>query len=152
MKKLLLVTTGLILSVALYSQDVWQTKICYVYKGEVVEKQGEYRLASGTYHVEIDGVMTNIDSLQFKSREYALNTQWYINNDVIVVDNAKYQKYGLPRVLNSGDVKMFSTYKNVPMFREKPLPGYPEEKGTPTIIYVPVKANCEFQPYAKVQD
>jgi len=73
----------------------------------------------------------------------AQSATWFINNEPVTFNNHRYVKYGLPRVLNVGDVNNVGTYQGVAVFAEPSAPA-----GAPAqVIYVPVGSRCEFQPY-----
>ena len=72
----------------------------------------------------------------------AQSATWFINNEPITFNGHRYVKYGLPRVLNVGDVNNIGTYQGVAVFAE------PSANATSAeVIYVPVGSRCEFQPY-----
>ena len=72
----------------------------------------------------------------------AQSATWFINNEPITFNGHRYVKYGLPRVLNVGDVNNIGTYQGVPVFAEPSANAQNAE-----VIYVPVGSRCEFQPY-----
>jgi hypothetical protein len=72
---------------------------------------------------------------------YAAGATWYINNEPITVNGRRYVRYGLPRVLGVNEVTRSADYMGVPVFAEAGA------RGTPEVLYVPVRPGCEFQPY-----
>ncbi|HVV83742.1 MAG TPA: hypothetical protein VHE35_11790 [Kofleriaceae bacterium] len=66
---------------------------------------------------------------------------WYIDAQPLTLYGARYEKYGLPRVLGAGDVKRGAVTDGIAVFV---VPGTPSP---PDVVYVPVHAGCEFQPY-----
>lgn len=66
---------------------------------------------------------------------------WFARDSTITVDGRSYRKHGLPRVVGLHEITPYATYRGVPVFRERGL------EGTPEILYVPVHASCEVQPY-----
>lgn len=76
---------------------------------------------------------------------YAAGSSWFINNDAVTFMGKRYVKYGLPRVLSTGDVRSGGEYQGVGVFMET------SATGTPDVIYVPTRPGCEFQPYQQEQ-
>jgi hypothetical protein len=72
---------------------------------------------------------------------YAAGATWFINNEPVMVMGRRYVKYGLPRVLGVNEVTRVGEYQGVSVFAETGA------TGTPEVLYVPVRAGCEFQPY-----
>jgi hypothetical protein len=72
---------------------------------------------------------------------YAAGASWFINNEPVMVMGRRYVKYGLPRVLGVNEVTRVGEYQGVSVFAETGA------TGTPEVLYVPVRAGCEFQPY-----
>lgn len=72
---------------------------------------------------------------------YALNAQWYRNNETIVFRSRRYVKYGLPRFLGTTDVTAVGSVGPVTVFAESP------DRPVLEVIYIPVQPGCEFQPY-----
>lgn len=132
--------------------DVYKIKICLIYKGELKTVEGEYSTGNGRYSVILEGKKVYTDSMHIKNPDYAATAKWYINNETIEVNKVKYQKYGLPRVLSSEEIVKYTEYKAVGIYREAGYPGTPAPTGIPDVIYVPIKAQCEFQPYAKLNN
>ena len=66
---------------------------------------------------------------------------WFINGDPITVGGKRYVKYGLPRVLQTGDVELLAPYKGAFVYAER---GNPQRE----VLYLLTDlAGCEFQPY-----
>ena len=66
---------------------------------------------------------------------------WFINSDPIKVGGKRYVKYGLPRVLQVGDVELLAPYKGGFVYAER---GNPQRE----VLYLLTDlAGCEFQPY-----
>lgn len=80
------------------------------------------------------------------SPPYAAGTDWYLHDERITVGGRRYFKFGLPRVLGTNEVVTSGAYEGVPVFAERGV------RGTPDIVYVPVRPGCEFQPYEVVAD
>ena len=150
MKKIITALAGLLAIVTVQAQgEVYKSEICLIYKGTLQTLEGEYSTATGKYSVVIDGKQIHIDSLHQKGTDYAAAATWYINNETIEINKTKYKKFGLPRVLSAAEITKFTEYKGVGIYRESGMPGAKPAPGDPEVIYVPVKAQCEFQPYVK---
>ena len=72
----------------------------------------------------------------------AATQPWFVNNQPIQFNGRRYVKYGVPRVLNVGDVNNVGTYQGVAVFAEPSA-----NAQMPEVIYLPVSGRCEFQPY-----
>jgi len=72
---------------------------------------------------------------------YVAGSTWYVNNEPIMFNGKRYVKFGLPRVIGTTDVMSTGTYQGTSVFVETGT------TGTPTVIYLPVRPGCEFQPY-----
>jgi hypothetical protein len=71
----------------------------------------------------------------------ARSLPWYISGETATVAGKKYAKYGLPRVLQKGDVEKPVVYKGGHFFSET---GATQRE----VLYLLTDlANCEFQPY-----
>lgn len=74
---------------------------------------------------------------------YAAGEAWFAQDSVITVEGRSYRKHGLPRILGEGEISPYATYRGVPVFQERGLAGQPD------VLYVPVRASCEVQPYTE---
>ena len=72
---------------------------------------------------------------------YAASQPWYIDNEPIDVRGREYVKYGLPRVLGVTEISFYEEAGGAAAFVEAGA------SGTPEILYVAVRPDCEFQPY-----
>ncbi len=72
---------------------------------------------------------------------YVAGSTWFVNNDPIMYNGRRYVKFGLPRVIGVNDVMNSGAYQGTNVFVEIGT------TGTPTVIYLPVRPGCEFQPY-----
>lgn len=72
---------------------------------------------------------------------YAANETWYINNDSISLNNRQYVRYGTTRILTPGTVTAAGTVNGIGVFAETGA------TSPYSVIYVPVRIGCEFQPY-----
>jgi hypothetical protein len=81
--------------------------------------------------------------LTFAQRpRFAAGEPWFVRDSSITDEGRRYRKYGLPRIVGLHEVDLHATYRGVPVLREIGV------EGTPEILYVPVRASCEVQPYA----
>ena len=74
---------------------------------------------------------------------------FYVNNQAVALNGAKFQRYGLPRVLSAGelDPRPWATFEGMPFYHERD-PMFSEIN----VVYLLTQAvGCEFQPYAKVR-
>ncbi len=71
---------------------------------------------------------------------HAGGARWYTNNEPITVHGARFVKYGLPRVVAAGLLEAVGEYDGVPVYVETGA-AFSE------VLYVPVGARCEVQPY-----
>ena len=101
-----------------------------------VVQNGALSTVTGTYNPST-GDTTGLPTMEANAQ----SATWFINNEPITFNGHRYVKYGLPRVLNVGDVNNIGTFEGVPVFAE-PSAATPQE-----VIYVPVGSRCEFQPY-----
>jgi hypothetical protein len=73
--------------------------------------------------------------------DYAAGETWYINNDSITVMDTEYVRFGVPRVITSGQLTRVGDHEGVGVYAETgaDMPY--------SVIYVPLRPGCEFQPY-----
>lgn len=77
------------------------------------------------------------------AKAMAKDQPWFINGAAIAFQGRQFQKYGLPRVLMPGEIRVAGAYKGVAVY----LPS--DTTFGDEIIYLPVDwAACSFQPYA----
>jgi hypothetical protein len=75
--------------------------------------------------------------------EFAADKDWYVQNELVVLDGRRFVKYGRTRILGPGRlVPLGTTYRGVPLYTEAGGHAFPS-----TVIYVPVRPACEFQSY-----
>ena len=122
-----------------------KTKVCVIVNGQLKTVEGSYDTQTGRHTVLINRLEKNIDSLHINNPDYAATAKWYINNEKLLIKGKTYSKYGLPRVLGTTDVQKWTTHEGVGVYVEA---GF---TATPEVIYIPVRAQCEFQPYVAEQ-
>ncbi|HEX8832488.1 MAG TPA: hypothetical protein VF705_15035 [Longimicrobium sp.] len=71
---------------------------------------------------------------------YAAGATWFINREQVTANNRRYSLYGLPRVIPARQLQRSGEFRGVPLFVEA---GATDQD----VLYVPVRAGCEFQPY-----
>jgi len=109
-------------------------QVCVVENGMLRNMTVQYNTQSGD---------TTMNGQRFapSMTGYAAGASWFINNESVMVMGRRYVKYGLPRVLGVNEVARVGEYQGVSVFAETGA------TGTPEVLYVPVRAGCEFQPY-----
>ncbi len=105
-----------------------------------VVENGMLRNVTAQYNTQT-GDTTWAGGMQPTMAGYAAGAAWFINNEAVMVMGRRYVKYGLPRVLGVNEVTRVGEYQGVSVFAETGA------TGTPEVLYVPVRAGCEFQPY-----
>jgi hypothetical protein len=76
------------------------------------------------------------------SSDHAIWATWFMANEPITYQHHSYIKYGLPRVLNIGDVDRAGAYRGVDVFVERGI-------ASTEVLYLPLTPFCEFQPYQR---
>lgn len=124
------------------SAQIVKINVCIIHNDRLTTVYADYDQSTGEKTIEIDGKRKLFtDVYPETGYGYAATTSWYINNDPITVEGKQYVKYGLPRILGTMEVSAYSKVKDVTVFAEA------GSKGTPEVIYIPVRSGCEFQPY-----
>ncbi len=142
MQKILLSICAFVLYIQATGQDIRKIRECIIEKGVLKEVDVNYNTQTAEKTLVFNGVLTNYNNLE-KSKDYAANQSWYINNDPVVLNGHNYVKYGLPRILGVFEIEKSVAYKGLGIYREAGTTGLAE------IIYIPVRPGCEFQPYQR---
>ena len=113
-------------------------RICVVRNGELTRIPVRYDPATGD--------TSSMDGLPFSSvapitGEYAAVAGWYVNDEPITFRDRRYTKYRLPRVLGENEVTRVGEFRGVGVYVERADPS------AETVIYLPTRSGCEFQPY-----
>jgi hypothetical protein len=108
-------------------------RVCVVENGTLREITAVYNTQTGDTTVNGQPIPATVG--------YAAGATWYINNEPITVNERRYVRYGLPRVLGVNEVTRTADYQGVSVFAEAGA------QGTPEVLYIPVRPGCEFQPY-----
>jgi len=111
--------------------------VCVVENGALRSVPAQYTSATGDTTV---GGRAFAQAHPSTTPPYAAAAPWFIQGDAITVDGRRFVRYGLPRVLGTGEVTRAGEHQGVPVFAE---PG----AGRADVLYVPVRPGCEFQPY-----
>jgi hypothetical protein len=72
---------------------------------------------------------------------YAADRRWYINNEPITWERRRYTKFGPPHVLSAAELRPAGEHDGVVFFVEA------STAGTPEVIFLPIRAGCEFHRY-----
>jgi hypothetical protein len=106
-----------------------------------VVENGMLRNMTVQYNTQTGDTTMNGQRFSPSMTGYAAGATWFINNEPVMVMGRRYVKYGLPRVLGVNEVTRVGEYQGVSVFAETGA------TGTPEVLYLPVRAGCEFQPY-----
>jgi hypothetical protein len=69
-----------------------------------------------------------------------------VGGEPITVQGRRYLPFGVPRLLGPGEIVRTGEYRGYTVFTE---PG----AATPAaVVYLPVRPNCEYQPYQLEQE
>ncbi len=128
-------------SYALSAQTQTPITECVVENGELKAVNADYNSSTGEKTIMVNGVRKKLDDVYpLNGPGYAAGKAWFINNEKVSFKGKFYIKYGLPRVLGTGEVSKMGENDGITVFAE---PG----KDLPEVIYLPVRRGCEFQPY-----
>lgn len=145
MKSILFTVCLAMLAISGSSQTVKITE-CVIEKGVLKNVEADYSQATGERTITIGGTVKKFYDVYPKNGpDYAETATWFINNEAVPFNGAKFVKYGLPRVLAPMEITKTGAYKGVGVYTES---GMTEaELKTVEVIYIPVRSGCEFQPY-----
>ncbi len=129
------------------AQNERDVRRCIFTSDAVREVTGVYSSATGETHVVQNGRRVRFETAYPEGPQHAAGASWYINNEPIEVNGARYVKFGLPRILGVNEVTRIAHHRQALVFAEAGLPG-----ATPDIVYVAVRQGCEFQPYQREID
>ena len=108
-------------------------RVCVVRGGELATETRTYDPAVGDSSVS--------HGPREPMPEYAADDTFYVNREPISFTGRRYRHHGLPRVLEIGGVVRVGTYRGLGVYADA---------GTadrPSVVYLPVRPGCEFQPY-----
>jgi hypothetical protein len=146
MKKLLFTAALALCSISSFAQTAAVEKydpirVCIIKDDALTEILAYYDNKTGATYVDRDGKLVKLDEAFPAGDVYTANKTWYINSDEIKCLGKTYVKYGLPRVLGVNEIEKVGVYDKVNVYAE------PNADDAPEVIYLPVRAGCEFQPY-----
>jgi hypothetical protein len=120
------------------SERMVQTMPVCVADGEGMrEVQTQYNVLTGD--TLIDG--RPLSAMYPTDSGYAAAADWFVQNEVLILDGRRYVKYGLPRALGPGDVTRMGEYRGVPVYAQRGA----EQDGAVRLLLV--RPECIFQPY-----
>jgi hypothetical protein len=114
-------------------------RVCVIESTELREIEAQYNTMTGDTTV----AGRPFGEVHPVGSSYAAATSWFVNNEPIEIDGFRFVKYGLPRILGMLEVTRFTEYQGVGIYAEAGA------RGTPEVVYVPVRTGCEFQPYQR---
>jgi hypothetical protein len=76
---------------------------------------------------------------------YAQSELWFVGREPVMHEGREYQPFGLPRVVQPGELIARGTYQGVPVFVQ------PNERTPADVLYFAVRTGCEVQPYRAVE-
>jgi hypothetical protein len=131
--------------------DAQQVRLCAAVDGKLRDFAGRVDPATGD--TLVDGGRRFREAYPAR---YAADEEWYQSRSRLPLPGTGYVPYGLPRPLSSEDLRQpglerAHTVRGVEVFAT--LPRHAEEMRNtdqlwhPEILYVPVDAGCNFQPY-----
>jgi hypothetical protein len=71
---------------------------------------------------------------------YAGGQRWFVENEALTFGGRRWVKFGLTRTLTVTEAVRVGEFRGVSVFRST-------ADGTAKVLYVAVRAGCEFQPY-----
>ncbi|HYR08308.1 MAG TPA: hypothetical protein VEQ60_11085 [Longimicrobium sp.] len=114
-------------------------KVCILHRGKLIDARVELQPTGDT---TVGG--RPFSEVYGDTGQYALTREWYVNNETIDYDPESicFMKYGLPRLMERDSLVRLGEWRGVPVFRESS-----DDPRSPMVVYVPVRAGCEFHPY-----
>jgi hypothetical protein len=76
-------------------------------------------------------------------RADAVDPPWFVHDEPITADGLRYVKFGSPRRFAPGELEYVGAHERVPLFAQTGT-ARPAD-----VLFVPLRAECEFQPYAR---
>lgn len=147
MKSLMITACLSILTINAFTQ-VYKINECIIDGGVLKKIEIDYNSVDGERTIMVNGVKKKFhDVYPPEGKEYAAKNKWYINNDPVSFKGKKFIKYGLPRILATDEIIRAGDIGNVGIYTEASVVVEEAE-----VIYIPVRAGCEFQPYQKQLD
>ena len=111
-----------------------EIQVCVISNGAVVRVPAQRNLATG------DTIVAGQPfTAALPSAESAAAAPWFLADEPVVFGGRRFVKFGLPRVLDAGQVTRAGEFRGVGVFV---APGERVD-----VVYLPTGAGCEFQPY-----
>jgi hypothetical protein len=111
-----------------------EIQLCVVRDGAVVRVPAQRNPATGDTTVAGEPFTAALPS-----GESAAAAAWFLADEPVVFAGRRFVKFGLPRVLDAGQVTRAGEFRGVGVFV---APGERID-----VVYLPTGAGCEFQPY-----
>lgn len=131
-------------SVFAQQEKISKIQVCVIDSGKLKSVDAE-QTENGEVILMVNGKKISYNQSYSETPDipgYAKKEKWYDHNDSIKFQGSYYKKYGLPRVITFGSLQKIGAYKGVGIYGEN-------NKGQPSVLYIPVSIGCEFQPYKK---
>src|SRR4051812_24066114 len=100
----LLVTSSVFSTATAQTKELRQMNVCVIRNDTLMNVPVEYEAGTGNRTVVVNGARIPFAEAFPTDGRYAAVKTWYINNESIILNNRKYDKYGLPRILSTMDV------------------------------------------------
>jgi hypothetical protein len=117
--------------------EVRDVSYCVVQNGQLANVAAQYNPASGDTTYNGQPIHQ-----AFPATGYAAGEAWFANSEPVSLNQRRYVKYGLPRILGANEVNGVGAVHGVTVFAEPAA-----NAQHPEVIYVPTRPGCEFQPY-----
>jgi hypothetical protein len=111
-----------------------EIRVCVISNGAVVRVPAQRNVATGDTTVAGEPFTAALPS-----GESAAAAAWFVADEPVVFAGRRFVKFGLPRVLDAGQVTRAGEFRGVGVFV---APGERVD-----VVYLPTGAGCEFQPY-----
>lgn len=114
-------------------------EICVIIDGELTSVDAQYDTETGdtlTWEGE------PFSTVYADEGQYGFSHDWYADNEPIRLLDAKWDRYGLPRVLSPWDLALVGAVDGVNVYA---IAGETD----PDLVYVAIRSGCEFQPYTR---
>jgi hypothetical protein len=119
-------------------------QVCVIQDGTVRNVEATFVPASGDTVIMRDGQRVQFRQAYPSATGFAAGANWFVGGEPITFQNQRYVRFGLPRVITPPDqVSRVGEFQGVPVFAE------PGATGAPSVIYLPIRPTCEFQPYQR---
>lgn len=114
--------------------QVEDIQVCVISNGAVVRVPAQRNVFTGDTTVAGEPFTAALPSA-----ESAAAARWFVADEPVVFEGRRFVKFGLPRVLDAGQVTRTGEFRGVGVFV---APGERVD-----VVYLPTGAGCEFQPY-----